>query len=187
MRERGETEEGSDATDARFRRRRFAAGPAADRTRDPVVSDRLAPDDRSWLATHGRFFLSTIDDEGLPRSLHVQGAAGFVQVKDVRTLRFPWSEALRGSDSAADIDATGVAGLLFEDPESRRRLRVNGYARVLEADAADQVRHGTRFVVEVQITNVFRGQARWSGGTPGRVVVRPGLEVTESQDRSTLP
>lgn len=79
------------------------------------------------------FFLSSVTGAGWPYVQHKGGPKGFVHVLDDRTLAFPDFPGNQQYVSAGNIDRDGRVCLFFVDFPTRRRLKVFGVARAVEA------------------------------------------------------
>lgn len=86
------------------------------------------------------FFFSSVTGTGWPYVQHKGGPKGFVHVLDDRTLAFPDFPGNQQYVSAGNIDRDGRVCLFFVDFPTRRRLKVFGIARAVEAaDAPDLI------------------------------------------------
>ena len=81
----------------------------------------------AFLEARHFLILATVDADGAPTASIVGGAPGFASATNERTLRIApaFGHLAR---VMADIDATGVTGVLAIDQATRRRIRVNGNA-----------------------------------------------------------
>ena len=130
------------------------------------------------------FFLATVTDSGWPYVQHKGGPAGFVHVLDDRTIAFADFPGNQQFVTAGNLDRDGRVCLFFVDFPTRRRIKVFGHARLVEAaddpQLVDRVRDlgrsgreiRTRIerVVVVTITDVDANctrhiTPRWDRGT----------------------
>jgi PPOX class probable FMN-dependent enzyme len=96
--------------------------------------DRLIPEYEALIAASPFVALATAGPEGLDCSPRGD-LAGFVRVKDARTLLMPDRRGNNRADSLKNVIRDGRVGLLFLIPGSGTTLRVNGRATVsVDAD-----------------------------------------------------
>lgn len=95
--------------------------------------DRLIPEYVAYIQKSPFVALATVGPEGLDCSPRGD-LAGFVEVKDERTLLMPDRRGNNRTDSLRNIVRDGRVALLFLVPGSGTTLRVNGHA-VLSKDA----------------------------------------------------
>lgn len=91
--------------------------------------DRLIPEYAAYIDASPFVSLATVGPEGLDCSPRGD-MAGFVRVKDERTLLMPDRRGNNRADSLRNIVRDGRVGLLFLVPGSGTTLRVNGRALV---------------------------------------------------------
>ena len=89
--------------------------------------------DRRLIREADFFLLSTVTEAGWPYTQHKGGPRGFVQVTDGRTLVFPDFPGNRQFVTLGNLDAGSRVCLFFVDFPTRRRLKVFGRARTVEA------------------------------------------------------
>lgn len=89
--------------------------------------------DRKLIREADFFFLATVTGSGWPYVQHKGGPPGFVHVLDERTLAYPDFPGNLQYVSAGNIDRDGRVCLFFVDFPTRRRLKVFGRARAVEA------------------------------------------------------
>lgn len=90
-----------------------------------IINPDVPPVAAAFLAAQPFVIVSTVDAAGSPTASLLGGAPGFAKADDARTVTIAPSF---GHDVFADVDATGVIGLLAIDLATRRRMRVNGTA-----------------------------------------------------------
>lgn len=113
--------EGEREVQAKAGVRRQAGGMAGS------IDDALPPVATEFLAAQAMAFLSSIDSEGRVWASLVSGAPGFIQVlSDTRvrigTLPTP------GDPLGENLKANPLLGMIALEPQTRRRLRLNGVA-----------------------------------------------------------
>ena len=117
-----------------YARARQAAVGADNRIVDPGTTPFVLDGrDRRQIREADMFFLSTVTDSGWPYVQHKGGPAGFVHVLDDRTLAFPDFPGNLQFVSTGNLDRDGRVCLFFIDFPTRRRLKVFGHARAVEA------------------------------------------------------
>ena len=97
---------------------------------EAISHEDFAPEDREFIASASMFFLSTVDHKGRPTVSYKGGAPGFVRIMDDGGLAFPDYDGNGMMLSLGNIAGNPQVGLLFIDFASRRRLRVQGVARI---------------------------------------------------------
>ena len=83
-------------------------------------------------------FLTTVDSDGRPRVSPLAGAAGFLRVRDDRTVEISRA-GIVDPRALDDLDASQHVGLLAIEFATRKRMRLNGKATV-ESDGSVVVR-----------------------------------------------
>lgn len=131
----------------------FGTRGLADWVESVTVHDFVSDKERAFIESRDMFFLSTIDERGMPTVSYKGGDPGFVQVRDEKTLCFPIYNGNGMFLSAGNVSANGKVGLLFIDFERPNRIRVHGRARVEEGDAA--VSLGSELLITVAVEEVF--------------------------------
>lgn len=124
--------------------RRFHGGPTWDAARlAAMLHDRLSPAWGRFLEDQLFFFLATANAQGecdcsfRGRETAVSGAPyPLLHVLDAHTLVFPDFSGNRLYNTLGNMLVNPHVGLLFVDFQQRKRLRVNGRARIVEDAAA---------------------------------------------------
>jgi predicted pyridoxine 5'-phosphate oxidase superfamily flavin-nucleotide-binding protein len=120
-----QTRRGSRATYARGEARAPAApGP-----------EPLTETERAFLAARDAFCLSTVGETGWPYVQHRGGPPGFLRVLDDHTLGWADFAGNRQYVTEGNVAGDDRVALLVMDHAGRRRLKVYGHARIV--DAAD--------------------------------------------------
>lgn len=96
----------------------------------------LDPRDAKLIRQARMFMMSTVTGTGWPYVQHKGGPAGFVKVRTVggrSQLMFPDFAGNRQFVTAGNLDRDGRVCLFFVNFPTRRRIKVFGHARVVEA------------------------------------------------------
>lgn len=133
----------------------------ADRIEQRLLRTAFSAEDREFIGRMDMFFLATADAAGRPNCSYKGGDPGFVRVLDAQTLMFPNYDGNGMYLSMGNLAENAQVGLLFIDFENRRRLRVNGAARILPATAAQPPYHEAQFVVAVSVREIFPNCPRY--------------------------
>jgi predicted pyridoxine 5'-phosphate oxidase superfamily flavin-nucleotide-binding protein len=133
----------------------------ADRIEAQLVRAEFNADDRAFIERADMFFLATADTDGRPNCSYKGGDPGFVRVLDSQTLMFPNYDGNGMFLSMGNLAENPQVGLLFIDFENRRRLRVNGSARLEPASSARPRYRGAEFVVRVVVREIFPNCPRY--------------------------
>jgi len=119
----------------------------------------------AFVAQQPLLLVASLDEAGQPWAWILTGAPGFA------TARSPSELVLSGLDAPhcpdelrAQLAADGRVGLLFFEPATRRRLRVNGRARWIARDA-----------LEVQVEQSYPNCPRYIQRRELRSVAEPGV------------
>ncbi len=141
--------------------REFDTERLADRIEERLVRDHITPDDKEFIERLAMFFLATVDKTGQPSCSYKGGDLGFVRVFDPQTLVFPNYDGNGMYLSMGNARDNPAIAMLFIDFENRRRLRVNGTARIEAANAITPVYPEAQFVVKVTVRQVFPNCPRY--------------------------
>jgi predicted pyridoxine 5'-phosphate oxidase superfamily flavin-nucleotide-binding protein len=130
-----------------------AGGSSARRTAE------LDAAQRDWIAGADTFFIASAHPTRGADASHRGGTAGFVQLRDARTLRWPDYAGNGMFQTLGNLAAHPEAGLLFIDFAAGAVLQLNGTARV-SWDAADAAAlRGAERVVEFTVAAVVERRA----------------------------
>jgi predicted pyridoxine 5'-phosphate oxidase superfamily flavin-nucleotide-binding protein len=99
-----------------------------------VDGDRLTPEQSALVEAADTFFVATLVPGRGADASHRGGPAGFVTVRDERTLSWPDFSGNTMFQTLGNIDADGRAGLLFVDFETGRTLQLSGRASIVWGD-----------------------------------------------------
>jgi predicted pyridoxine 5'-phosphate oxidase superfamily flavin-nucleotide-binding protein len=118
-----------------------------------VSSDRLGPDESTFIAERDSFYMATVGETGWPYIQHRGGPKGFLKVIDDRTLAFADFRGNRQFVSTGNLVTNDRVALIMVDYPRQARLKILGHAQILEGDAArewiDQLRQpGYKAVIE---------------------------------------
>jgi predicted pyridoxine 5'-phosphate oxidase superfamily flavin-nucleotide-binding protein len=106
-------------------------------------TDPLTEDEDEFIASRDSFYMATVSETGWPYVQHRGGPAGFVKVLGPSLIGFADFKGNRQLVSTGNLEVTDRVALFMMDYPSRRRLKLLGHARVLEArehqDMVDQL------------------------------------------------
>lgn len=139
----------------------FETRALADRVVSAVVHDFVREDEKAFIESRDMFFLSSVDERGMPSVSYKGGDPGFVRVVDANTLAFPSYDGNGMFFSMGNLSANGKVGLLFIDFERPHRMRVHGEARVSADDALLDEYSGAELVVRVTVHELFENCPRY--------------------------
>jgi uncharacterized protein len=158
---------------------RFDTTRLADRIESTLFRERFTPEDRAFIERLDMFFLATSDTDGQPNCSFKGGDPGFVRVTGEAELAFPCYDGNGMFLSMGNATENPRVGLLFIDFESPKRLRVNGIAQLVPADAIDPAWPEAQFVVRVTARQIFPNCPRYLPKVlrvePSRFVPRDGV------------
>jgi len=96
---------------------------------------RITPDLEAFIAEQRSVFLATVNAEGQPYIQHRGGPPGFLRVLDEQTLAFVDFSGNRQFISTGNLAENPQAHLFLIDYRHRKRVKIWGEARVVNADA----------------------------------------------------
>jgi len=116
-------------------------------------SDALTSHEIDFIAERDSFYMATVSETGWPYVQHRGGAKGFVKVLEPGLIGFADYQGNRQLVSTGNLVGTDRVSLFMMDYPRRRRLKLLGHARVLDArehaEIADEFAAGaTRKKVE---------------------------------------
>ncbi len=141
--------------------REFDTERLADRIEERLFHEHITPDDRAFIERMDMFFLATADKAGRPNCSYKGGDPGFVRVLDPQTLVFPNYDGNGMYISMGNALENPDVGMLFIDFENRKRVRLNGTARIEPADSLEPIYPEAQFVVKVRVRQVFPNCPRY--------------------------
>lgn len=95
---------------------------------------RITPELAAFIAEQRSVFLATVNAEGQPYIQHRGGPPGFLRVLDERTLAFVDFSGNRQYISTGNLAENPKAHLFLIDYRHRKRVKLWGEARVVDAD-----------------------------------------------------
>ena len=140
---------------------RFDTRRLADRLEQVTLRRAFTDEDRAFIARAPMFFLATADADGRPDCSYKGGMPGFVQVVDSLTLVFPVYDGNGQFRSVGNLLLNPRVGLLFIDFEAARRIRVNGFASVDDADPMLSQYPSADLLVRVRADEIFPNCPRY--------------------------
>jgi len=96
--------------------------------------NHLTAREAGYLAERDSFYLATVGENGWPYVQHRGGPAGFLKVLDSRTLGYADYRGNRQYLSVGNIAANDKVSLILTDYRKRRRLKLWGRARIVDAE-----------------------------------------------------
>ena len=118
-----QAEDGSRASYARFEEPGFPA------------RDRLTRKEAEFIAQRDSFYMATTSETGWPYVQHRGGPAGFLKMIDEQTLAFADYPGNRQFVSFGNMAASDRVALILMDYPNRRRLKLLGHAKVMDAES----------------------------------------------------
>ncbi len=101
--------------------------------------DRLGPAEAAFLAARDGFYLASVGETGWPYVQHRGGPPGFLRVLDDRTLGFADFRGNRQYVSVGNLGRDDRVAMILVDYPNRRRLKLLGRARLVEAADAPEL------------------------------------------------
>jgi hypothetical protein len=95
--------------------------------------DILGPHEAAFIGLRDSFYLATVSETGWPYIQHRGGPAGFLKVLDERTIGFADFRGNRQYISAGNLKSDDRVSLLLMDYANKARLKILGYARIVDA------------------------------------------------------
>lgn len=105
------------------------------RSDETVQSQRLGPPEREFIAARDGFYLASVSETGWPYVQYRGGPAGFLRVVDDTTLGYADFRGNRQYITTGNVQANDRVSLFMMDYAHRRRLKIFGRMRII--DAAD--------------------------------------------------
>jgi hypothetical protein len=146
---------------ARMLQDRFNSRRLADRLEQVTLRRTFTDEDRSFIARAPMFFLATADADGRPDCSYKGGLPGFAQVVDDTTLAFPSYDGNGQFRSLGNLLSNPHVGMLFIDFEATKRIRINGFASIDDADPLRAQYPDADLVVRVRADAIFPNCPRY--------------------------
>lgn len=140
---------------------RFDTSNLASAMLSVIVHDELTVNDKNFICSRDMFWLSSVDDHGMPTVSYKGGAPGFVQALDHTTLLFPSYDGNGMFYSMGNIATSAKIGLLFMDFENPYRLRVQGEASLTDDKNLVARFPGAQLAVRVAVKTIFQNCPRY--------------------------
>jgi predicted pyridoxine 5'-phosphate oxidase superfamily flavin-nucleotide-binding protein len=121
------------ASVAAAQQRYGSRGQAERLRRQGPANDAWSALEREFIEAQDGFYLASVGESGWPYVQFRGGPAGFVRVLDDKTLGYADFRGNRQYISTGNIESDGRVALLFMDPAQRRRLKLLGRARIVDA------------------------------------------------------
>ncbi|MET3132708.1 putative pyridoxine 5'-phosphate oxidase superfamily flavin-nucleotide-binding protein [Oxalobacteraceae bacterium GrIS 1.11] len=106
---------------------------AAHQHADHDPQDRLDGFEASFIAQRDSFYQATVGETGWPYVQHRGGPPGFLTVLDERTIAYADFRGNMQYLSVGNLGANDKISLILMDYPKRRRLKIWGRARIIEA------------------------------------------------------
>ena len=130
---------------------RFDSRRISDRLEEKLTRTEFTADDKAFIESVPYFFIATANAEGRPDCSFKGGLPGFVRVTGANELAFPDYDGNGMFKSLGNLLVNPNVGLLFIALHDKpKRLRVNGSARVNEADPLLSETVGAQLIVRVE-------------------------------------
>ena len=141
---------------------RFDSRRISDRLEERLTRTEFTADDKAFIESVPYFFIATADAEGRPDCSFKGGMPGFVRVTGANELAFPDYDGNGMFKSLGNLLVNANVGLLFIALHDKpKRLRVNGSARVNEADPLLSETVGAQLIVRVAARAIFPNCPRY--------------------------
>ena len=101
--------------------------------READPANRLSPDETTFVEARDGFYQATVSETGWPYVQFRGGPPGFLRVIDDRTIGYADFRGNRQYVSAGNLAGDDRVSLILMDYQNRRRLKVLGRARLVEA------------------------------------------------------
>ena len=106
--------------------------------------DAFTEREGAFIAARDSFYMATVSETGWPYVQHRGGPAGFLKLLDDRTLGFADYRGNRQYVSVGNLCGDDRVSLFLVDYPNRRRLKILGHARAVEAAAEPELLHRLR-------------------------------------------
>src|SRR5712691_12364708 len=151
----------------------FESRRIADRLEEKLTRTAFSDDDKAFIESLPYFFIATADADGRPDCSFKGGLPGFVRVTGPSELAFPDYDGNGMFKSLGNLAVNPHIGLLFIAMHDKpKRLRVNGSARVSDADPLLKETVGAQLIVRVAARAIFPNCPRY---IPTMRLVEPSI------------
>jgi uncharacterized protein len=158
---------------------RFDSRRMADRLEEKLTRTAITADDKAFIESSAYFFLATADAQGRPDCSFKGGVPGFVRVTGANELAFPDYDGNGMFKSLGNLLVNPNVGMLFIAMHGKpKRLRVNGSARVSDADPLIQQTIGAQLIVRVTARAIFPNCPRY---IPNMDMTGPSIYTPQPQ------
>jgi len=99
-------------------------------------NDELTEREARFIAQRDTFYMATVNEDGWPYVQHRGGPAGFLRVIGPQCLAYADFRGNRQLLSVGNVSNNDRVSLILMDYPNRRRLKVLGHMRVLDAEVA---------------------------------------------------
>ncbi len=96
--------------------------------------DQLGPDEAAFIAARDSFYMASVTHESWPYVQHRGGPPGFLKLLDPKTLGFADYRGNRQYVSVGNLVTNDRVALFLMDYPAKRRLKLLGHARSIDAD-----------------------------------------------------
>ena len=137
---------------------------------------QITPELRDFIAAQTSFYMATANAQGQPYMQHRGGPAGFLQIRDERTLAFVDYTGNKQYISAGNLSENPKSQLFLMDYENRQRVKIWGDAQVIEDDEALIAKlTSAGYAAKPEQVIVFTVKA-WDANCPQHIPVRLDVE-----------
>src|SRR5712675_768976 len=140
----------------------FDSRRISDRLEEKLARVQFTPGDKTFIEISPYFFLATADAQGRPDCSFKGGSPGFVRITGASELAFPDYDGNGMFKSLGNVLVNPNVGLLFIAMHGKpKRLRINGSARVSDADPLLKETVGAQMIVRVEARAIFPNCPRY--------------------------
>lgn len=111
---------------------------------DAPPRDRLGTGESGFIAARDSFYMATVSETGWPYVQHRGGQHGFLKVLDEKTLGFADYKGNRQYVSVGNLLTEDRVSLFLVDYPNRRRLKILGRARIVDAQREPELLEALR-------------------------------------------
>ena len=119
--------------------------------------DLLTEEEVAFIAQRDSFYIATVASNGWPYLQHRGGSRGFLKVIEPNVLAFPDYRGNRQLLSTGNVASNNRVALFLMDYPRRERLKLMGYARVVDVkDAPELAAQVTEPGMQESVERIFR-------------------------------